>query len=45
MKLIFEDLTYKIIGCCMEVHKIHGQGFMEVVYKDALEIELNKNSM
>lgn len=39
MQLLDEDLTYKIIGCCMEVHKILGKGFNEIVYKDALEIE------
>jgi len=39
MKLLDEDLTYQIIGCCIEVHKNLGKGFNEVVYKDALEIE------
>ena len=35
--------TYKIIGLCMEVHKNLGPGFLEIVYKDALEYEFNKN--
>lgn len=35
----FEDLTYKIIGCAMEVHKHLGNGFQEVVYQRALAIE------
>ena len=39
MQLLDEDLTYQIIGCCMEVHKNLGKGFNEIVYKDALEIE------
>ncbi len=34
-----EDLTYKIIGCAMEVHKHMGNGFQEVVYQRALAIE------
>ena len=27
--------TYKIIGVGMEVHKVLGKGFSEIVYKDA----------
>jgi len=34
-----EELTYKIIGCAMEVHKHLGNGFQEVVYQRALAIE------
>ncbi len=43
--MIYEDLTYQIIGCCMEVHKELGKGFNEVVYKDALEIEFQMNDI
>ncbi len=35
------DLTGKIIGCAMEVHKHLGNGFQEVIYQRALEIEMN----
>jgi GxxExxY protein len=35
----YEELTYKIIGCAMEVHKHLGNGFQEVVYQRALAIE------
>ena len=35
-----EELTYKIIGCAMEVHKHLGNGFQEVVYQRALAIEM-----
>ncbi|MCZ2130445.1 MAG: GxxExxY protein, partial [Bacteroidia bacterium] len=35
-----EDLTYKIIGCAMEVHKHLGNGFQELVYQRALAIEM-----
>lgn len=34
------ELTGKIIGCCMEVHKILGNGFQEVIYQRALEKEM-----
>jgi GxxExxY protein len=35
-----EELTHKIIGCAMEVHKILGNGFQEVIYQRALAIEM-----
>ena len=38
-----QDETEKIIGHAIEVHKILGPGFLEVVYKDALEYEFNIN--
>jgi GxxExxY protein len=34
------DLTAKIIGCAMNVHKALGNGFQEVIYQRALEIEM-----
>lgn len=34
------DLTHKIIGCAMQVHRILGNGFQEVIYQRALAIEL-----
>lgn len=39
---ILQDETYKIIGICMEVHNNLGAGFLEIVYKDALEYEFKK---
>jgi GxxExxY protein len=36
----YSDLTGKIIGCSMEVHKILGNGFQEVIYQRALEMEM-----
>ena len=40
--LIFKDESFVIIGKCMEVHNNLGAGFLEIVYKDALEYELRK---
>jgi GxxExxY protein len=33
------QLTHKIIGCAMQVHKTLGNGFQEVIYQRALAIE------
>lgn len=39
------DVTYEIIGACMDVYNELGRGFLEVVYKDALEYELRKRNV
>ena len=36
----YSELTGKIIGCCIAVHKELGNGFQEVIYQRALEIEM-----
>lgn len=43
--LYLREETYKIIGLCMEVHRILGKGHSEVVYIDALEYEFKLNSI
>ena len=40
--MIKDDLTYKIIGCAMKVHKTMGPGFQEVIYQRCLDIELER---
>lgn len=37
--LLYKEEAYLIIGKCMEVHNQLGGGFLEIVYKDALEYE------
>lgn len=37
----YSDTTGKIIGCAMEVHRILGNGFQEVIYQRALAAEMN----
>ena len=39
-KLMYEELTYGILGACFEVYKEKGCGFLEPVYQECLEIEL-----
>lgn len=40
-----DEETYKIIGLCMEVHRNLGPGLLEIIYKDALEIEFRENNI
>ncbi|SFD08574.1 GxxExxY protein [Flavobacterium phragmitis] len=44
-ELYLRDESYKIIGICMEVHKILGKGHSEKVYGDALEYEFQQNNI
>jgi GxxExxY protein len=45
MDLIYKKEAYEVIGLCMEVHNNLGGGFLEVVYKDALEYEFRENNI
>lgn len=39
-KYKYSELTAKVIGCAMNVHKTLDNGFQEVIYQRALEIEM-----
>jgi GxxExxY protein len=41
----YSELTSKIIGCAMTIHRALGNGFQEVIYQRALEIEMNDNGI
>ena len=41
-KIIYKQESYQIINKCLEVHNNLGHGFLEIVYKDALEYEFYK---
>lgn len=43
-KELHADLTHKIIGCAMKMHRTLGNGFQEVIYQRCLAIELKKNN-
>ncbi|MFA9192300.1 GxxExxY protein [Flavobacterium sp. FZUC8N2.13] len=45
MILYKHEEYYKIIGLCMEVHKVLGCGLLEAVYKEALEIEFKNHGI
>jgi GxxExxY protein len=41
-ELLFKEESYQLVGLCMEVHRGLGRGHDEVVYKDALVVELSR---
>src|SRR6266850_1333173 len=41
----YSELTGKIIGCAMEVHRALGNGFQEVIYQRALAIEMRQRGV
>ena len=45
MALEHEDLTEKIIGAAIEVHRTLDPGFLESIYENALVIELRKRGL
>ena len=43
--LIYKEENYKIVGICMEVHRVLGGGLSEIIYKDALEYEFRQRGI
>ena len=43
--LLHEEETGKILNACFEVHKELGNGFLEAVYQEALELELKNQNI
>ncbi len=41
----YSELTGKIIGCAMRVHSALGNGFQEVIYQRASEIEMAETGL
>lgn len=41
----YSDLTSAVIGCAMRVHSALGNGFQEVIYQRALEIEMSETGI
>ncbi|MGH2667339.1 GxxExxY protein [Flavobacterium sp.] len=43
--IIHKSESYKLLGLLFEVHNNLGKGFLEIVYKDAIEYELEKSKI
>lgn len=41
----YADITEKIIKCAFKVHSTLGNGFQEVIYQRAMEIEMRNNGL
>lgn len=41
----YSAITEKIIGCAMKVHSTLGNGFQEVIYQRALQIEMGNQGL
>lgn len=44
-EFIYKDLSYKVIGLAMQVHKKLGFGFLEKVYENALMVLFRKENI
>src|SRR6266581_4595485 len=41
-ELLYKQEVFQLMGLCMEIHRELGKGHDEVIYKDALVIELSR---
>ena len=43
--IIYKEESYKVVGAAFKVYNTLGSGFLEAVYQEALEIELQKQGI
>jgi GxxExxY protein len=43
--IVYKDESYKIVGAAFKVYNNLGHGFLEAVYQEALEIELQRQGI
>jgi GxxExxY protein len=41
-ELLYKEEVFQLMGLCMEIHRESGKGHDEVIYKDALVVELSR---
>jgi len=44
-KVLYKELSYRVVGCAQQVHTVLGPGFPEYVYHRALCLELVKEKI
>lgn len=44
-ELLYKDEVFRLVGLCMKVHRELGKGQDEVIYKDALVVELDRTGI
>lgn len=44
-KYFLNELSHKVIGACIEVHRLLGPGLLEAVYVECLEAELSEQGI
>jgi GxxExxY protein len=44
-KVEFDDLSHRVIGCAIEVHRTLGPGLLESTYEQCLAHELTRNGI
>jgi GxxExxY protein len=41
-ELLYKEEVYRLVGFCMEIHRELGKGHDEIIYKDALVVDLGR---
>jgi len=41
-ELLYKEEVFQLVGLCMEIHRELGKGHDEIIYKDALVVELTR---
>jgi GxxExxY protein len=44
-ELLYKEEVFKLVGFCMEIHRELGKGHDEVLYKDALVVDLHREKI
>ena len=44
-QLLYKHEVFRLVGLCMEIHRELGKGHDEIIYKDALVVELSRTAI